>query len=310
MRPLLLVLALVLALVALAGCGGSAAPPRAVATAPASARTTASHVVVIVMENKEYGQVIGSSASPYVNALARRYTLATRLYGIRHPSLPNYFALTAGSTFGVDSDCTDCQQGGRNIADQLDAAKLTWKAYMGGMPSACFKGASSGEYAKKHNPFMYYRGIAGSPSRCARVVPEKRLSTDLAGGRLPSFSFLSPGLCDDSHDCSIETGDSYLSRMVPRILRGLGPKGFLVLTWDEGTTAAGCCGGLAAGGRIPTVIAGPGVRRGARVSTPYTHYSTLRTIEDALRLRHLGAAADVHTKPLSAAFRRGTPRLR
>jgi acid phosphatase len=196
------------------------------------------------------------------------------------------------------------------IADQLEAAHLSWKGYMGGMPSACFKGASSGQYAKKHNPFMYYRGIAGNPRRCAKVVPEARLARDLRAGALPSFAFLSPGLCDDSHDCPPSSGDGYLARMVPPILKALGPRGFLVLTWDEGTSGAGCCGGLASGGRIPMVIAGPGVRRGARLATPYTHYSTLRTIEDALRLPRLRAAADSHTASLRAAFRRGVPRLR
>jgi hypothetical protein len=312
--------ALLVLLLALAGCdsGGAksasasapAASPAAPAPAATAARATKSHVVVIVMENKEYGQVIGSATSPYVNALARRYALATRSYGVTHPSLPNYLALTGGSTFGITTNCTDCEVTQTGIADQLATAKLSWKAYMGGMPSACFKGATSGQYAKKHNPFMYYRSVAGNPGQCAKVVPEGRLASDLRGGRLPSFAFLSPGLCDDSHDCPLSTGDRYLSRMVPPILKALGPRGFLVLTWDEGSSGAGCCGGLAKGGRIPMVIAGPGVRRGARLATPYTHYSTLRTIEDALRLPRLRAAADARTASLRAAFRHGTPRIR
>jgi hypothetical protein len=262
------------------------------------------------MENKEYGQVIGSPSAPYVNALARRYAVATRSYGIRHPSLPNYLALTGGSTFGVTSDCTDCQQGATSIVDQFESARVSWKAYMGGMPSACFKGATSGQYAKKHNPFMYYRRVAEVPARCAKDVPEARLASDLRAHRLPSFAFLSPGLCDDSHDCPVSNGDSYLARTVPPLLRALGPHGFLVLTWDEGTSGAGCCGGLASGGRIPMVIAGPGVRRGARVAVPYTHYSTLRTIEDAFGLRRLRGAADSRTASLGAAFKGGVPRIR
>lgn len=299
-------LALLAALVVvLAACGSSGeAEP-----GPARAASSASHVVVIVMENREYGQVIGSPTSPYVNALARRYASPKRLYGVTHPSLPNYLALTAGRTFGVSSDCTGCQQGGESIADQLEAAGVSWKAYMGGMPRACFKGAFSGQYAKKHNPFMYYRSVAENRSRCAKVVPERRLAADLHARRLPTFAFLSPGLCDDSHDCPIGTGDRYLSRMVPPVLRSLGPRGFLVITWDEGTTNRGCCGGLARGGHIATVIAGPGVRRGAQPATPYTHYSTLRTIEDALGVPRLGHAADAATQPLDAAFKR-PPHLR
>lgn len=309
-----LTLALAAVLFGLAGCGSSAGGGSASATAApppaAAARTTASRIVVIVMENKEYGAALGSSASPYVNALARRYAVASRFYGVTHPSLPNYLALVAGSTFGVTSNCTGCQRSGRTVADQLEAAGLSWKAYMGGMPRACFKGAGSGQYAKKHNPFMYFRGIADSRARCARVVPEKQLSADLRARRLPSFSLLVPGLCDDTHDCPVSSGDRYLSRTVPPILRALGPDGFLVLTYDEGSTDAGCCGGLARGGRIATVIAGPGVRRGARIATPYSHYSTLRTIEDAFGLPRLGRAASGSTASLGAAFRRGTPRLR
>jgi hypothetical protein len=317
--------AVLLAATALLGCkSGDAAKPSTAVPVPstavpvpstavpvphARAVPTESHIAVIVMENKEYGQVIGSRSAPYVNALARRYTVATRSYGVRHPSLPNYFALTAGSTLGVHTDCTHCQQSAESIADQLDSAGLSWKAYMGGMPRACFKGAASGRYAKRHNPFMYYRSIADDPARCAKVVPGGRLSADLSAGRLPTFSFLSPDLCDDSHDCSIAAGDRYLARVVPPLLRGLGPSGFLVLTYDEGSSSVRCCGGLAKGGRIPTVIAGPGVRRSARLATPVTHYSTLRTIEDALGLPRLGHAADAATKTVDGAFTQ-RPRLR
>jgi phosphatidylinositol-3-phosphatase len=306
-------LALLVCALGLVGCGSNQASPKEVvpssAVEPPAHPAGGSHVFVIVMENKEYGDVIGSSSSPYVTALARRYASATGFFGVRHPSLPNYFALTAGTTFGVTSDCTDCQQSGPNIADQLEAAGVSWKAYMGGMPSACFKGATSGQYAKKHDPFMYYPGVADQPSRCAKVVPESQLSPDLRAGRLPTFAFLSPGLCDDTHDCGVNQGDRYLLRVVPPILSALGPRGYLVLTWDEGTSDRGCCGGLANGGQIATVIAGAGVRPGASLPGPYTHYSTLRLIEDSLGLPRLANAGNVQVQSLGAAFKAGVPRL-
>ena len=271
---------------------------------PAQPAATKSHVFVIAMENKEYGDVIGSSSAPYTNSLARRYASPTHFYGVRHPSLPNYFTLTAGTTFGVSTDCTSCQQSGRNIVDQLEAARISWKAYMGGMPRACFKGALSGDYAKKHDPFMYYPSVADNRSRCIKVVPERKLTTDIRAGNLPTYAFLSPGLCDDTHDCPIDQGDTSLSRVVPPILRALGPDGFLVLTYDEGTS------NKHRGGRIPTIVAGPGVKRGAKPAAGYNHYSTLRTIEDALRLPRLRHAGDPGVKSLAAAFRSGVPRLR
>jgi hypothetical protein len=292
--------ALLLAALFLLGCQSTdAAKPQLTVAADGK-----SHLFVIVMENKEYDAVIGSGDAPYFNSLARRYTSPTHFYGVRHPSLPNYLALTAGTTFGVTDDCTDCQQSGRNIVDQLEAAHVSWKAYMGGMPRACFKGASDGQYAKKHDPFMYYPSVANSGSRCAKVVPEKQLSRDLAAGRLPTYSFLSPGLCDDTHDCGVDQGDKYLGRIVPPILKALGPHGFLVLTYDEGTSTDHT------GGRIATVIAGKGVKRGAKPAATYNHYSTLRTIEDALRLPHLRHAGDAGVKSLGAAFKAGVPRLR
>jgi hypothetical protein len=300
---------LFLATLALLGCGGGGGSDAQ--TVGAVAASKGSHVFVIVMENKEHDEVIGSPSSPYVTSLARRYASAARYFGVTHPSLPNYFALTAGTTFGVSSDCTGCQQSGTSVADQLESAGVSWRAYMGGMPRACFGGAFSGQYAKKHNPFMYYRRVVSSAKRCAsRVVPERRLSSDLRAGRLPTFSFLSPGLGDDSHDCPVATGDRYLARVVPSILRALGPRGFLVLTWDEGVSGRGCCGGLAHGGRIPTVVAGPGVRRGAELTVPLTHYSTLRTIEAALSLPRLRLAGDRHVKTLAPAFKSGVPHIR
>jgi hypothetical protein len=257
--------------------------------------------VTIVMENKEAGQVLGRSG--YVAKLARRYGLAPRSYAITHPSLPNYLALTSGSTQGITSDCTGCHVGGRNLADQLDAAGMSWRAYLQGMPGPCFRGGSAGRYAKKHNPFMYYDDIAGRTSRCRQLVPYGRLAGDLRRGRLPTYSLVVPDLCDDTHDCGVATGDGFLRRLVPRLLRALGPHGFLVLTWDEGVTDAGCCG-RAHGGRIATVVAGPDVRRGARMRAPVDHYGVLRTIEDALGLKHLGAAADRRSGSLRPLFRR------
>jgi phosphatidylinositol-3-phosphatase len=308
-RAFLAALAASLTMSLIACSPASPGPPLELPPPSELPRSATSHVVVIVMENKEYGDVIGSSSSPFVNSLARRYASATGFFGERHPSLPNYLALTAGTTFGVDSNCTGCQQDGESIVDQLEATGVSWKAYMGGMPSACFKGAFSGQYAKKHNPFMYYRRVADDPARCAKVVPESVLASDLRAGRLPAFAFLTPGLCDDTHDCGLEQGDRYLARVVPALLAGLGPRGYLVLTWDEGTSDRGCCGGLASGGRIPTIIAGPGVKRGASLPGPYTHYSILRLIEDSFGVPRLREAGRLEVKSLGDAFTRGVPRL-
>jgi hypothetical protein len=245
---------------------------------------------------------------PYVKRLARRYGLATASYAIRHPSLPNYLALVGGSTFGITSDCTSCHVGATSIADQLQARHITWRAYMEGLPRRCFQGASSSQgYAKKHDPFMYFDSIARRPAGCRNVVPFARLGHDLRRGTLPAYAWISPNLCHDTHDCSLATGDRFLAGVVPRVLRALGPHGFLVLTWDEGESDAGCCGG-AQGGRIATIVAGPGVRRRGRLAQPVDHYGVLATVQRALGVPPLGAAADPRHGSLDALFTR-PPRI-
>jgi hypothetical protein len=303
-------LAIASAAVILGGCG-SARPGRALAAGPPDALSPSrsSHVVVIVMENEEAGDVLGSRSAPYTNSLARRYGLATRSFAVAHPSLPNYLTLTSGATHGIASDCTSCHVNARNIVDQLEAAHVSWRAYMEDQPRACFTGATSAGYAKKHNPFIYYDDVAREPRRCRRLVGFGELSADLRAGRLPTFVWITPNLCDDGHDCGVAGGDRFLSRTVPLVLREIGPHGFLVLTWDEGTTDDGCCAGAAAGGQIATIVAGPDVRPDAADGRAIDHYGVLHTIEQALGLPPLGRAANAANGSLAPLFR-GPPRVR
>jgi acid phosphatase len=292
------------AALAAAGCGGAKpGAPLAVGAVPALPVSQRSHLVIVVLENREYSEVIGSSSAPYINRLAARYGLATQSYAVTHPSLPNYIALTSGATHGIDSDCTSCSVSARNVVDQLEAAGRTWRAYMEDLPHPCFLGASAGGYAKKHDPFAYYRDIASSPARCRRIVPFTALAADLRAGALPAYSFITPNLCDDAHDCSLRTADRFLARTLPPILHELGPRGLLVLSWDEGTLDTGCCAG-AHGGRIATVLAGPGVRPGARSALPVDDYGVLATVERALGLPPLGGAADPRAGTLAPLFAR------
>jgi phosphatidylinositol-3-phosphatase len=300
LRALALAVGLILAL---CGCGASAVRHGSVQTTPSPVTALGSgpptHIAVIVMENEEYGEIIGSRQTPFINALARRYALARSMYAITHPSLPNYLALTGGATFGIDSDCTDCRvASATSLADQLSGAHLSWKAYMEGLPHPCFRGASAGDYAKKHDPFLYYGRVAQNPAQCGHVVPLTQLAHDETARALPRFTWITPNLCHDMHDCAPLQGDAFLARLVPSLLEALGPRGLLVLTWDEGTTDDGCCR-LAAGGHIATILAGPAARGGARLSAPVDQYSILQAIEDLLKLRRLRGAACACTPSLA-----------
>jgi phospholipase C len=265
-----------------------------------------SHFVVVVLENRELGEVIGSGSAPYVNRLARQGALASEYHAITHPSLPNYIALLAGDPLGIASDCTECEVHGAGLPDQLEQARIGWRAYMEGMPRACYHGASAGGYVKKHDPFMYFPQIAGDPSRCRNIVPLTQLVGDVRSRRLPAFVWISPDLCDDGHDCGNQAVDRFLAGLVSGLLANLGPSGLLAVVWDEGSSGRGCCG-RAAGGRVPLILAGPSVRAGYHLSTPADHYSLLALIESAFGVPRLRGAACACTPSLNAAFRAGRP---
>jgi phospholipase C len=251
------------------------------------------HVVVIVFENKESGSVLGSPDAPTFNAMARRYGVLTRYYGVTHPSLPNYLALVSGSTQGIDSDCTDCVVEAANLADTLERAGKTWKLYAEGLPQPGFTGPSAGRYAKKHAPFLYFHDVVDSGSRRRRVVPLSNLRSDLHANRLPAFAFVVPDLCNSMHDCSVATGDGWLRRTLPPLLAL--PQSVVFVIFDEGSS------GVRGGGHVPALALGTAVRRGARFTAVTGHYGLLKTIEIAWGLPLLGRSASA--RPILAIWR-------
>ena len=268
-------------------------PPVAGATpVPTPSPEDYRHVVVIVLENHSFGSVIGSSQAPYLNSLAQRWSLASGYSGVSHPSLPNYLALIGGGTFGVSSDCTGCFVSAPSLPDRLDAAGKTWKAYMEGMPAPCYVG-SAGEYAQKHDPFIYFNDIRTDPSRCDRIVPYSSLASDFSSpSTAPNFAFVTPNLCNDGHDCPLSTTDTWLSREVPGLLDSpafASSPSLLVITYDEGE------GG---DNRVATILVGSGVRRGYTSPANYDHYSLLKTIETLWKLPPVGPG-DAQAAPMT-----------
>jgi hypothetical protein len=254
-----------------------------------------SHIFVIVMENRESSQVLGNTGAPYINQLASQNSLASNYYAVSHPSLPNYLALAAGDTFGIDSDCTECFFDRPSIADQIEASGRSWRAYQESMPSPYFVG-DAGLYAQRHNPFIYFDKIRTNPQRCAAsIVPFDRFATDIDQGLTPDFSFITPNVCSDGHDCPTEIADNWLRQVVPNIVGSPAYQdgGLLVITWDEGDTLQACCDGMAKGGNVVTILMSPFALMGFVSNEPESHYHLLRTIEDAWGLAPLGHAADV-----------------
>src|SRR5437867_12889341 len=192
--------------------------------AAAGTMPTFQHVFIVVEENRSYSEIIGSTAAPYINSLVSQNGVATNYFAVTHPSLPNYLARTGGSTFGISTDCAppSCPVNAANIADRVAASGRTWKAYEESMPSACYL-SDSGEYAPKHNPFVYYTDIEGSASRCqSHDVPYSQLTSDLASdSTTPNYVFITPRLYHGMHHCPISTGDTSLQASLPSILRSL-----------------------------------------------------------------------------------------
>ena len=252
------------------------------------------HVIVIVFENKERSSVLGSA--PTFDALGAKYAHLAGYRGVTHPSLPNYLALVSGSTQGITSDCTECIVDAPSLADTLERSKKTWKTYAEGLPSPGWTGPSSGRYAKKHDPFLYFRSIVSKPARRNRVVPLGQLWRDLARRRLPNFALVVPDLCNSTHDCPVSTGDAWLARVAKPLLASPQLAGSVIFViYDEGATSVG------GGGETAALALGPAVRRGTTYSPVLNHYGLLRTIEDAWGLTRLGESAGA--KPITGIWR-------
>ena len=265
--------------------GGSVTPPPPPTTVP-----NFSHVYVIIFENKEYSSVVGSSKAPYINSLIAKYGSATNFTAERHPSEPNYIALTSGGTQGITDDGV-YNLGVNNLFDQVAASGRTWHAYMQGYPGKCSTASSSGAvtdgvgksgaYVRKHNPAISYTSISGNAAKCAHIT--NLASFDPAAA---NFEFITPNMINDMHDGSVADGDNFLKAFLPKITSSSAFANSVVfVTFDEGSSSVN------GGGHIMTLAITPGMTAGYKSTAAYNHYSMLRTIEDAWGLSHLGNAA-------------------
>ncbi|WP_205447100.1 alkaline phosphatase family protein [Candidatus Frankia alpina] len=240
------------------------------APAQAASLPTPDHVVVVVLENHAYSQVIGSSSAPYINSLKSGGANLTASYTLTHPSQPNYVALFSGGTQGVtdDSCYTPGFSSAANLGSGLIAAGKTFGSYNEGLPSAgstvCTN--SSTKYARKHNPWFAFSNVPTSTAKTFTQFP-----TDYS--TLPKVSFVVPNLCNDMHDCSVATGDTWLQNNLGAYATWAKThNSVLVVTFDEDNKQSG--------NRIPTVFYGQHVTAGSSSSTTYNHYNLLRTLED------------------------------
>ena len=300
------------------GTSAPAAQTPVISELPASSNTAtarssaAPHILVIVEENRGYTATLGACADdPYLCSLAAAYASLSSWYAISHPSAPNYLALESGSTQGVGSDCTPDGGGcgpfrASDLGSELSAAGVPWVAYMEGMPSACDRVGGAGEYAEKHNPFLYFSANRGSGCG-THVVPypgPDAMVARLDSNRSPDFVWVTPNLVHDMHDGSVAEGDAWLRSNLPGVLtsRWFADHGTVIITMDENDAEpSGSCCSSAAGGRVPMIVISANARGRGAIATTGDHYSTLRAIEEAFGVRLLGGAASAGGD-LSAIF--------
>ena len=232
------------------------------------------HVFVVTEENTDYVDVT-SSSMPYLTGLAAQYGLATQYYANTHPSIGNYFELATGQVLTND-DGSSTIENVPNIVRSLVAAGKTWKSYAEDIPNACYLGGDTGNYARKHNIFPLLSDVANDPTgQGCNNVPFTRFATDLANGTLPTFSNIVPNLCNDAHDCSLSTADSWLQTNIAPLIASpvFQQDGLLIIVFDEsgGDNTLG-------GGRVYWAAISPKSKRGYQSTTTYQHPSTLRLI--------------------------------
>ncbi len=318
------------------------------------------HIFVLIEENKGYATVLDHGYAPAIADLAKTYGVATQMYAERHPSEPNYVALVGGDTFGIaDDDAWYCVPNstrdfckgadapgfvphlidGPNLATQLAAKGLDWRAYLENIPAAGSLAIVSPEtdtqpaalYAAKHSGFTNFSSVHNDPALAHRLVGFDALLSDLQSGTVPAFALVVPNQCHEMHginapkapaDCAkgddalVRTGNASVKELVSAIQASpvwTSGNTAIVITWDEDGKAdrlpgapQSCCVVNAAnpgGGHIPTIVITNHGPRGVTDATPYDHYSLLRTIEDALGLDgHLRHAGDASVRPMAPLF--------
>ena len=273
------------------------------------------YVFVIAMENHDSGEIIGNATNaPYINgSLVPCYASTSNFNDplpILIPSEPHYVYMEAGTnafadtTFTSDADpsAPNSTSSTLHLSTQLDGAHVSWRSYQQGL-TAGGTGAcpihSSGDYAAKHDPYVFFQDVAGNPPASDNAYCSAHhsaltaLATDLSSASVASYNFITPDLCHDMHgagDCSnanaVQAGDQFLQETLPALISfAFANDGVIYVVWDEGDTSL----------RIPFLAIGPGVKRGYLGGVSYTHGSLIATTERVFgvpRLATVTAASD------------------
>ena len=227
---------------------------------------------------------------PWLSALGDKYGIATNYFSDEKGSLLDYLWLSSGSSeasFGCDGNqCTHTITDG-NIFRELNKAGMSWNVYADSLPSSGFMGMFAGNYAKRHNPAVWYSDVVDSAEQQQNIVPFTQFPVDLAVGNLPDYSIIVPNLKDDAHNGTPAMADQWLKTNIGPLLDSqyfqAGQNSVMFITFDNGYNDEQ--------GQVFTAVVGQSVIPGVKVNTPFRHENTLRTIMQLLGLKNYPGAS-------------------
>jgi hypothetical protein len=189
----------------------------------------------------------------------------------------------------------------------------SWKAYEESMPSNCSTAGQAGNYLGRHNPPPYFNHLrialqflgntcatndvvlpatSCNGTSCTVAASPNSLLDDLTNNTLPTFSFVTPNMCDDMHTkCApyasrVTNGDQWLAAWLPQIIQSQAYQSgstAVFIMWDE----------TAFNAALPNVIVAPSVVPGTALAatTTINNIAALGSTEDMLGLARIGCAA-------------------
>jgi hypothetical protein len=273
---------------------------------------TPSHVVIVIMENHAYSEIIGNPSAPYINnVLVPNSAVLTNSHAVEHPSQPNYLDLFSGANQGVVGDSTPVGVpfSTPNLGALLINKGFSFATYSESLPSVGFTGdsfttvAGQNQYQRKHNPAVNWQAadapannhLAPSLNQPFTAFP----TTEVGFANMPTLSIVVPNEQNDMHDGSITTADSWLQNNLEAYrFWAAHNNSILIVTWDEDDfTSINKIATIFTGQNIrPGMYSESGVERAPGLGVD--HYNILRTIENLFGLGTCNALSDGARKPI------------
>ena len=241
------------------------------------------HIIVIIMENKAYDHV---RFAPYTAGLIASSSAMAHSYAYQHQSQSDYYAMWGAIGRGVTESI--CPAVGspyitENLGHLCEQHGRTWRAYSEDLPAAGDSVCQKKNYVRRHCPWTDWGNLNHANER-----PYGDLAGDMLAGTLPDLAFVVPDLCHDTHNyCGVDTiqiGDDWLSANMPAMIQAVGPRGVVILTWDEDDGSDG--------NHILTVFSGAIAKKGYLSQRYINFFVMVRTITDALGLPAFAEAAN------------------